>query len=212
MTDRSCTLIDDDSISFDFAQRDRELDSTFDTLFPAEQRSRSKGHWTPIDVAVRACSLLAPTPDCRVLDVGSGVGKLCLVGAATTKASWVGVESNGEMVRAARDAARSMGLEARVTFLHEDATRLDWTRFDAIYFFNPFAEESWASHGDVAFRMGKFFRMLERVDELLLTTRPGTRVVTYYGIGGSMPSGFTLIHREPARQSALCLWTRNKGL
>ncbi len=58
---------------------------------------------------------------------------------------------------------------------------------------------------------GSVFRTLERVDELLLTTRRGTRVVTYHGIGGTMRFGFGLIHREPAWQSDLCRWTRNSA-
>jgi len=49
-------------------------DRCFDRLFPKEQRSRSPFHWTPVAVAFRACALLAPEHDFRVLDVGSGVG------------------------------------------------------------------------------------------------------------------------------------------
>src|SRR3954452_18195742 len=56
-------------------------DAEFDRLFPDELRDRSYLHWTPVEVAVRAAELLAPSPrGIRVLDVGAGVGKLCLIG------------------------------------------------------------------------------------------------------------------------------------
>jgi 2-polyprenyl-3-methyl-5-hydroxy-6-metoxy-1,4-benzoquinol methylase len=50
---------------------------TFDQIYPGEQRERSCLHWTPLDVAQRACALLASEPAARVLDIGAGVGKLC---------------------------------------------------------------------------------------------------------------------------------------
>ncbi len=158
---------------------------------------------------MRACALLAPTSTQRVLDVGSGVGKLCLVGAATTRATWTGAELDVDMIREAREAARQMGLDDRATFLHQDATQLDWTAYDAIYFFNPFAEGFVKRYLDITARMQRFFLTLERARRRLLTTRPGTRIVTYHGIGGEMPDGFTLLHREAARQDSLCLWIRN---
>jgi len=160
---------------------------------------------------MRACTLLAATPTTRVLDVGSGIGKLCLVGAATTRATWTGAELDADMIREAREAARYMGLDARATFLHQDATQLDWTQYDAIYFFNPFAEEFVKRRLDLTARMDRFFLTLERARRQLLTTLAGTRVVTYHGIGGEMPDGFTLLHREPAREDSLCLWIRNEG-
>jgi hypothetical protein len=50
---------------------------------------------------------------------------------------------------------------------------------------------------------------LRRVEQRLATTRPGTRVVTFHGLGGQLPAGFTRIEREPAGDDALELWTRD---
>lgn len=165
-------------------------DRGFDRLFPMSQRVRSYFHWTPVDVAVRASTLLAPTDDTRVLDIGAGVGKLCLIGAVITRATWIGVEIDPEMVEAANHAARLLGVADRAQFVCADASSLDWSRFDSLYFFNPFAEAS---------------RGLELQTEHL---REGARIVTYHGVGGDMPSGYELVHREPAREDRLCLWVR----
>jgi 16S rRNA G966 N2-methylase RsmD len=183
-------------------------DAEFDRLFPNSQRMRSRSHWTPIDTARRACALLAPVEGSRVLDVGSGVGKLCLVGALTRNASWVGVESEARMIRAAEGAARRLGIEQQVAFRHGDATSFDWAEFDAIYLYNPFAEELFRTGVDAMERRERYIHAIERAQHCLAATTPRTRIVTYHGFGGDMPEGFELVHREPAHEDQLCLWVR----
>jgi len=184
-------------------------DAEFDRLFSAGQRFRSYAHWTPVEVAMRACALLAPTATARVLDVGSGVGKLCLVGALMTPATWVGVETEEEMVRVAERAARRLRVADRAHFVHGDATTLDWTAFDAIYMFNPFAEGLLAAKFEPGAHE-RFARNVELARRHLASTRPGTRVLTYHGFGGQLPPGFELVHQEPARLDHLCLWLRSR--
>lgn len=183
-------------------------DAVLDRLFPAGQRFRSRTHWTPADVAARACALLAAGPGQRVLDVGAGVGKLCVVGALTTRASWVGVERELAMIRAGEKAVRRLGLERRVEFIHGDATALDWAGFDAIYLYNPFCEGLYRPDLDAGSRRERYARDIAGAQRCLASTRPGTRVVTYHGFGGDMPDGFELVHREVARGDQLCAWVR----
>lgn len=184
-------------------------DRSFDRLFPGEQRFRSHLHWTPVDVALRACALLGPEPHVRVLDVGSGVGKLCLVGATSTMASWVGIESNAEMVRAANDAAHRLQVADRALFIRGDVNAYDWSHFDSIYMFNPFAEMLFGTDVDAVARRQQFLHNVERAQVQLARLRPGTRLVTYHGFGGAMPAGFDLVYREPAQEDRLCLWVRH---
>lgn len=186
-------------------------DRHFDRLYPTEQRLRSWSHWTPLDVARRACALLAPTPGGRILDVGAGVGKVCLVGALTTDAAWVGVERDREMVEAAQDAARQLGVEARASFVHGGLTSVDWASFDAFYLFNPFGELLLTSPGDALTRRETYVASIEDVQARLAAARPGTRVVTYHGFGGDMPWGYELLRRETAHEDELRLWVRREG-
>ena len=183
-------------------------DAAFDQVFPSAQRFRSWLHWTPVDVALRATALLAAGRCSRVLDVGSGVGKLCLIGAATTPATWFGIERDVDMVRAANAAAADMHLEHRVQFIHGDITALDWTTFDAIYLYNPFAEILYAGDDDALARRERYVADIDFVQNQLAQAAPGTRVVTYHGFGGEMPSGFENIHREAAREDELCVWLK----
>lgn len=183
-------------------------DATFDQVFPTSHRFRSYLHWTPVDVAMRAVALLAPTPQCKVLDVGAGVGKFCLIGASVTHGTWFGVERDAEMVRVATRAAARMNLEHRTHFLHGDASSVDWSRFDAFYLFNPFAEILAYGPDDALARRDSYVEAIDFVQRQLSRTAPGTRVVTYHGFGGEPLSAFDLVHRETAREDELCLWVR----
>ncbi len=182
-------------------------DHVFDRLFPQAVRFRSGIHWTPLEVARRAVAWLAPDDTARVLDLGAGVGKLCLVGALTTRARWSGIERDAVMVRAARAAAEQLGLGARVTFALGDIAAVDWASHDAFYLFNPFAEALFA--GAAATREDDYVAHLDAVYRNLEAARAGTRVVTYHGFGGNKDlDGYDLVQREPAREDELCLWIR----
>jgi predicted RNA methylase len=185
-------------------------DAELDQVFPDELRDRSHLHWTPVAVAMRAAELLAPTPDARVLDVGAGVGKLCLVGALTTGAMWWGIEQDLVQVEAARHAAWALDATRRTRFVHGDGSRLAWEEFDALYFYNPFSSVMLAPHASPFVRYATIRATLRRIEQQLAAVRPGTRVVTFHGFGGQWPAGFTRALREPAGDDALELWIRER--
>lgn len=190
------------------ALRDRLVvpDEEFDLVFPSSQRIRSSFHWTPIEIALRACELLDAGTSRRVLDIGSGVGKLCLVGALATTSTWCGIERNPAMVRAAIAAASRIGVEDRVHFVLGEISDVTWSDHDAFYMFNPFAERLFTTELDPMTRREVYYENIELVQRQLSMTKPGTRVVTYHGFGSDHIPGFDLVHREPARESELCLW------
>jgi len=184
-------------------------DAELDRVFPEELRDRSHLHWTPVAIAVRAAELLAPSPGLRVLDVGAGAGKLCLVGAIVTGATWWGIEQDAVLVAAANRAAWALGVEHRTRFVHGDGSRLAWDEFDAFYFYNPFSTLMLAPHASPFLRYATIQNTLRRIEQRLATAPAGARVVTYYGFGGTLPAGYTLISREPAGGDALELWIRD---
>lgn len=183
-------------------------DCAFDLIYPSAQRARSWLHWTPLEVAQRAAELLAPVAGEKVLDVGSGVGKPCLVGALTTEAAWFGIERDPDMVRAANDAAKRLGVGDRAAFRLGDMELVDWTAYDAFYLFNPFAELLAGDDLDALDRRIRYVDSVELVQDKLAHARRGTRVVTYHGFGGDMPPQLELVCREARREGELCLWIK----
>src|SRR5579872_1012394 len=107
-------------------------DLDFDQVYDQAIRDLSLQHWTPVRVAARAAWLLTQHGATRILDVGSGVGKFCLVGASTTDASFVGVERRGHLVDIARGAATRLGI-SRVTFVHANVDTFSFEGFDGVY-------------------------------------------------------------------------------
>jgi len=191
------------------ARRAELSDAELDQVFPDELRERSELHWTPVAVAMRAAELLAPSPELRVLDVGAGVGKVCLIGAILTGAMWWGVEQDAVLVAAANRAAWALDIDRRTRFVHGDGSRLAWDEFDAFYFYNPFTTLMLAPHASPFLRYATIQGTLRRIEQRLATARVGARVVTYHGFGGKLPAGYRLISREPAGSDALELWIRD---
>jgi len=188
------------------------MDHAFDELVPAELRHLSQVHWTPIAIAARAVTLLCPWRKTRVLDVGSGIGKFCTVGALSELGLWFGVEQHESLVHVAERIARRLGVGGRTVFLHDDAFAVDWSEFDALYLYNPF-EHSLAAPGLSSTTVESEIQAA-RVHERLSTLRPGTRVVTLHGFGAAMPPSFSLVYHErvPIYGLDLALWVQSASL
>jgi Methyltransferase domain len=188
------------------------LDSEFDAVYPVDVRIVSSCFWTPVSVARRAAELLVRKQNDRVLDVGSGVGKFCIVGAAATGATFVGIEQRLRLVGVAEDARQQIGAHS-AHFVRGSFDTVDVRSFDAIYFFNPFEENLFEPDlqldHDVHLGEERFSADVERAESLLRRARTGTRVVTYHGFGGEMPAGYDLIHRERHHADKLELWQKS---
>ena len=112
--------------------------STACTL-PTSERGLFRAALDAGAVALRAAELLVAKPGALILDVGSGAGKFCIVGALATDAGFVGIEQRPHLVDAASMLAMGLGAQ-RARFLAGDAFDADWRQFDGIYLFNPFQE------------------------------------------------------------------------
>ena len=186
-------------------------DAWFDQLYPEPVRSLSARHWTPIDVARQAAMLLNARPSTRVLDVGSGPGKFCLIASLVSPATFVGIEQRANLVEIARSVAERCGA-GRAIYRHVEMRSVDWREFDAFYFFNPFAENRFEPDEridhDVILNAQRHHDDVGFVKDQLSQSRVGTRVVTYHGFGGEMPPGFELVSREYCGTDWVDLWLK----
>jgi len=182
----------------------------FDRLMDGDARRVSAIHWTPTQVCHRAAQLLAAGPGERVLDVGSGVGKLCVLGALISQGQYVGIEQRPGLVAQARRLAAHVSSPAQ--FLEGDAFDVDWSGFQALYFYNPFDEArfpvSWQIDGSIPLGIDVFNQLVQRAQDRLRGLPIGTRVVTFHGIGGPMPEGYQLVVSERIADGTLELWRR----
>lgn len=185
-------------------------DRVFDEIFPFAARSKSSVYWTPVEVAVRAATLLANKPDLTILDVGSGIGKFCIIAAAVVHAKVRGIEHRPHLVDVAREAAAKLGV--RASFDTGTIEEQDASAVDGFYFFNPFAENmcNAADRLDASVELSedRFWTDVDAAEELLARARVGARVVTYCGFGGELPDGYVLASRERCGGGRLDLWVK----
>jgi len=186
-------------------------DRVFDDVYPLAHRRPSRVHWTPVEAATRAARLLADGPRARILDIGSGVGKFCIVAAAATGARVTGVEHRDHLVAVARSAAGSIGVDA--TFRSGTLADCDPKDFDAVYLFNPFAENLCPASdyidATVELSADRYERDVDATEGFLHGARLGMRVVTYCGFGGDMPDGYVRVLRERCG-GTLELWIKSE--
>jgi len=90
-------------------------DTAFDAHYPPVIRAHAFTHFTPVDVARAAAAFLVKAPGDHVLDVGSGAGKFCCVGALTTTGHFTGVERRSALHAAAKAFAQQHDVERTTT-------------------------------------------------------------------------------------------------
>ena len=168
-------------------------DEKFDSIYPPQIRTLSPVFWTPVHIAAEAAKLLVTAPGARVLDIGSGAGKFCLVGARLTDGQFTGVEQRPALLAAARAAAAELGLH-EVQFLDANVLDLSFADYDAFYIFNPFEENMFNGHkidAAVPLSLDLFKRYTSYVAAELGARPIGTRVVTYMGYADEIPSCYS---------------------
>jgi len=168
-------------------------DARFDRLLPPALQRLARLHFTPVAVAVRAAAWLTGAGATEVADLGAGVGKFCLVGAATTPATFTGLEVRSGLVQVARGLARRLGLPG-AQFVQADLRTAPLGRYQGLYLYDPFSEaaaeederlDPWVPTEDRATDVAALLARLE-------SARPGTRLAMFCGLGGPEPEGWVL--------------------
>ena len=186
-------------------------DARFDRLLPAALARLSGLHFTPVAVAASAAAWLTAGGAREVVDLGAGVGKFCLVGAATTAARFTGIELRPGLVQVARDLARRLGID-RAEFVQADLRTAPLRRYQGFYVYDPFSEAG-AEEDE---RLDPCVPTVDRAaDVATLLARlegaaPGSRLAMFCGLGGPVPPGWRLERRQQvnARGDALECWVR----
>lgn len=192
----------------------RADDLAFDRLYHPSIRAKSARFWTPVAVASRAAQLFASQNVATVLDIGSGVGKFCLVAACLCpNIEFTGIEQRPHLVDAARVAGDSLGAD-NARFFVGDATRISWSGIDGLYLYNPFAENIFEDDDPldrtVELSESRMVADVRRVLAALVGAPVGTCMVTYNSFGGPIPATYDLVHSERAGVDLLHLWVKRR--
>ncbi|MDI1313830.1 class I SAM-dependent methyltransferase [Prosthecobacter sp.] len=195
------------------AKPDRELlqackDEEFDQLFPASISALSLCHWSPVNVCRTAAQFLVTAPGTRVLDIGCGPGKFCVIGATSTAGHFTGVEQRKRLVRTASELVERHRIP-RVEFQHGNINQVQFREFDAFYLFNPFQENVMPAlriDYDVELEPKLYTDYTAHVQQQLMRMPMATRVASYCGDDSEIPSCYAC--EKTAFTGKLKLWVK----
>lgn len=184
-------------------------DTAFDSIFPIRIQLVSKIHWTPIGVAKKAAKFLAPLPGTKILDIGSGIGKFCLVGANYFPDSeFYGIEQRKYLVDLAI-TAKEISDTKNAHFIHGNFTQLSLDNYDNIYFYNSFGENliNVAQIDDSLEYSPRLFNYYTTYLNKVLDKKPtGTRLVTFHGFENKIPDSYEMV--DHYLDKALKMWIK----
>jgi hypothetical protein len=175
-----------------------QKNAAFDDLYPEHIQALSQMHWTSVDIARQASAFLA-IPGARVLDIGSGVGKFCLVaGFFHPETTFCGIEQRGELFTFAEIAREVINLP-NVSFMHGNLTELNYKDYDHFYFYNSFYENI-EPDSRIDYAVDASFELYDLYSRFLykmLDEKPeGTRLVTFHGTDRQVPPSYQLINNS----------------
>tara|TARA_R110001592_G_scaffold181715_2_gene424540 strand:- start:2130 stop:2717 length:588 start_codon:yes stop_codon:yes gene_type:complete len=170
------------------------LDADFDKTYLKRYQELSKIHWTPVEIIKLSVQWLTHGANTKILDIGSGVGKFCIVGALISNAKFTGVEIRKTLVDEAQKVKKKLKTD-NVNFLNEDITGIDFNDYNSFYYFNPFCEQiataDWIDK-TLKFSEIKFNQYKEHVRKQLKNALIGTRIVIYCSDNDVIPEGYSL--------------------
>ncbi len=183
-------------------------DEQFDSIYPEAIQQLAEDHFTPIEVIRIASQFLVQRAGTRVLDIGSGAGKFCLVGATCTKGHFTGVELRENLHSAANQVVQVQQLD-NVAFIHSNITEIDFKAYNAFYFYNTFFENIMSlDRIDTSIELNKSLYkaysncVKEKLDDMPI----GTRLVTYYSAYDEVPESYRIVEKMDTKK--ITMWEK----
>jgi predicted RNA methylase len=190
---------------------DRVSDDEFDRVLPPNYERVSSAQWSSVRVARAVGRMLEDQPESSFIDLGCGVGKLCVLLALTTQLKVSGIERRPTLVQTCRRLAEA-NAPGQINFIQGDILEHDWSSYDILFLYNPFMEHKCSRtnanliDSNVAFSKDAFDTYVDGCFDKLSQLREGQRVITYHGYGGTMPETLQMIDSEKIGNGTLRMW------
>ncbi len=171
-------------------------DEEFDAIYPFEIRELSERHWTSVFVAKTASDFLCNQRPVKILDIGSGAGKFCFVGAALHPSSqFYGVDIRENFVDLSNELKEKYNV-SNSSFFQQDVLKMNLLGYDGIYFFNSFQEKidyTCAIDDSSSVSTEQYIAYTKHIFTELNKVPAGTKLVTYFSEGFCVPNSFRLL-------------------
>ena len=183
-------------------------DEEFNSIYPEEIKTLSAKHWTPVEVAKTAAQFLVNRPGVKVLNIGSGAGKFCMIGSMLTDGQFTGVEYRESLYLLSKKLSTQYNL-SNVRFINNNITNINFKEYEAFYFFNSFIEnmsESEVMDNAMPLSAQLYGKYNQHLREQFAAMPMGTRLATYWGNTEEVPRGYML--HSSAFNGELKMWEK----
>lgn len=184
-------------------------DDDFDEIYPDEIRPMAFTHFTPVEMAIKAAKFLVQKTGTRVLDIGSGAGKFCMIGSVCTDGHFTGVEQRDNLHEMALRIYGKYKLK-NIDFINSNINQIDFSDYDAFYFFNPFYENiiQFEKIDDaVEVETDLYDEYSNYVKNQLDKMPSGSRLVTFFSAYDEVPRSYKLISNDDRQK--ISMWEKS---
>lgn len=199
----------------DIQSGDLVNDDEFDMIFPHYYSLQSPVHWSPIAVARQIAEWINPLKQKKIIDIGCGVGKLCILLQILTQHRIYGIEQRDNLVQIANEIVNRNGLK-NISIKNLNMLDLNWEEYDIYYLYNPFQEHV-SDDGpciietNIELDKKYFVHYTAEVFRQLTWAKQGKQLITFHGFGGRMPSGWRLLSSRHIEDGDLMMWVKEKS-
>lgn len=173
-------------------------DKDFNEIYPINIRSHASRHYTPVNVCIAAAHFLSDNSNARILDIGAGAGKFCLIAASISSGMFYGVELRNNLVKSAKKIAERNTL-ANSNFKCENIIDVEFKHYNAFYFFNAFHEnidDVDPIDKDIVLDHLAYEKYTDYVFNALSHMPEGTKLATYFSLKTQVPDSFQLVNSD----------------
>jgi hypothetical protein len=186
-------------------------DVDFDAIYPAELRKFTRLHFSPIEISRHVAMFLTEEkPQAKILDIGSGAGKFCLIGSKCTAGHFVGIERRASLHVIAEQIAEFYSFQ-NVEFILDNITQHSLKPYDAFYIFNSFYENISFDENitdEVSLQQPNYDTFSAYVKQELEKMPIGTRLATYFCSKSIAPDSYEL--QQNTFNENLKLWIKKQ--
>lgn len=191
------------------AKKNNKLtEETFELMLPDYLQKASRVFFTPFHVAITATQWLTEDGKVKILDIGAGVGKFCIVGATYSDSFFYGIEYRPSLVKIANNIIENFQIK-NASIINNNLSEVEFNNYDAFYLYNPFYENlsfSKKLNNEVELIGSLYSYYCKSTEDKLSETKSGTRLVTFHGNNFEVPTNFKKI--KESDDGKLKLWIK----
>ncbi len=185
--------------------------NSFNQLYNPYIQQIAEFHFSLVDVALAAAAYLVDAPTSKVLDIGAGAGKFCLIGAATTNGHFTGIELRANLVKIAQDLSTAHQI-SNTTFIEDNITNIEFKHYSAFYHFNAFYENidpTGIIDQTIPLNKELYTSYSQYVKKQLQTMPIGTKLATYFSYKEEVPNDYKAVKKLFGGK--LIFWEKQKS-